>query len=110
MSDHADAALAALGEIDTDGIEAEHERAVDALHKLAAAIDERDAGEALDVPDDWDDQEWSEAVDKAREDGDVPSGKGTVTEKEINGNRYYYLQWREGEKVVSQYLGPVDPA
>jgi hypothetical protein len=39
---------------------------------------------------------------------DVP-GKATITIKEINDNRYYYWQWREGEKVTSKYKGPVNP-
>lgn len=39
---------------------------------------------------------------------DVPT-KATLTEKEINGNRYYYWQWREGDKIKSQYKGPVNP-
>jgi len=38
---------------------------------------------------------------------DVPS-KATVTIKEINDNRYYYWQWREGERVLSKYKGPVN--
>jgi hypothetical protein len=37
---------------------------------------------------------------------DVPS-KATITIKEINDNRYYYWQWREGDKVRSKYKGPV---
>jgi hypothetical protein len=39
---------------------------------------------------------------------EVPS-KATVTIKQINDNRYYYWQWREGEKVRSRYKGPVNP-
>jgi hypothetical protein len=39
---------------------------------------------------------------------DVPM-KATITIKEINDNRYYYWQWRDGEKIRSQYKGPVDP-
>ena len=39
---------------------------------------------------------------------DVPS-KATITVKEINDNRYYYWQWRDGEKVRSKYKGPVSP-
>jgi hypothetical protein len=39
----------------------------------------------------------------------VPS-KATVTTKTINDNRYYYWQWREGEKIKSKYIGPVDAA
>jgi hypothetical protein len=38
---------------------------------------------------------------------DVPS-KATLTVKEINDNRYYYWQWREGDGVKSKYEGPVD--
>jgi len=38
----------------------------------------------------------------------VPA-KATITIKEINDNRYYYWQWREGEKVRSRYKGPVSP-
>ena len=38
---------------------------------------------------------------------DVPS-KATITIKEINDNRYYYWQWRDGEKIRSQYKGPVN--
>ena len=38
---------------------------------------------------------------------DVPS-KATITVKEINNNRYYYWQWRDGEKIRSKYKGPVD--
>jgi hypothetical protein len=40
--------------------------------------------------------------------GDVPA-KATITIKEINDNRYYYWQWREGEKVKSKYKAPVNP-
>ena len=42
---------------------------------------------------------------------DLPDGvpsKATITVKEINDNRYYYWQWREGEKIKSKYKGPVD--
>jgi Ni/Co efflux regulator RcnB len=40
---------------------------------------------------------------------DVPR-KATITIKEINDNRYYYWQWRDGDTVKSKYRGPVDPA
>ena len=39
---------------------------------------------------------------------DVPS-KATITVKEINDNRYYYWQWRDGEKIKSKYKGPANP-
>jgi len=35
-------------------------------------------------------------------------GKASLTVKEINGNRYYYWQWRDGDAVRSKYHGPVD--
>ncbi|WP_224338193.1 hypothetical protein [Haloprofundus halobius] len=53
--------------------------------------------------------EENEEVEERPEDlpDDVPS-KATVTIKEINDNRYYYWQWREGDKIRSKYKGPVD--
>ncbi|WP_080510392.1 hypothetical protein [Halorubrum coriense] len=42
--------------------------------------------------------------------GDLPNNvpsKATITIKEINDNRYYYWQWRDGKKIRSQYKGPV---
>ena len=42
---------------------------------------------------------------------DLPDGvpgKATLTKKKINGNEYWYWQWRDGEKIRSQYKGPVD--
>jgi hypothetical protein len=39
---------------------------------------------------------------------DVPS-KATITIKTINDNRYYYWQWREGDKICSKYKGLVNP-
>ena len=38
---------------------------------------------------------------------DVPA-KATITIKEINDNRYYYWQWRDGDQIRSQYKGPVN--
>lgn len=42
---------------------------------------------------------------------DLPDGvpaKASITIKEINGNRYYYWQWRDGEKIKSKYKGPAN--
>ena len=39
---------------------------------------------------------------------DVPL-KATITVKEINDNRYYYWQWRDGDQIKSKYKGPVNP-
>jgi hypothetical protein len=63
-------------------------------------------------PDDWDGDpdQWSEALEEAYDEIDISAGKGTITTKEIDGRRYYYLQWREGSDVVSKYIAPVSPA
>lgn len=34
---------------------------------------------------------------------DLP--KGTLSESNKNGQKYYYLKYREGKKVVTKYLG-----
>ncbi|WP_256300912.1 hypothetical protein [Haloarchaeobius salinus] len=38
---------------------------------------------------------------------EVPA-KASLTTKTINDNRYYYWQWREGDRVKSKYYAPVD--
>ena len=30
---------------------------------------------------------------------------GVLVKKTINGNEYYYVQYREGKKVISKYIG-----
>ncbi|KAB1184839.1 MULTISPECIES: hypothetical protein [Haloferax] len=55
-------------------------------------------------------QQESDRVKKERPSDlpeDVPS-RATITIKEINDNRYYYWQWREGDKVKSKYKGPMN--
>jgi hypothetical protein len=61
-------------------------------------------GPADESPDEWDQAEWEAAVREA----DAP-GRATLTVKTINDNRYYYLQWREGDHVRSAYVGPASP-
>lgn len=39
----------------------------------------------------------------------LAAGKRTLTAKEIDG-RGYYLQWRDGSQIKSQYIVPVSPA
>lgn len=53
--------------------------------------------------------EEKEGIEERPEDlpDDVPT-KATITIKEINDNRYYYWQWREGEKIKSKYKRPVE--
>jgi len=47
----------------------------------------------------------SESVEEQPE--GVPP-KATRVVKKINGNRYYYWQWRDGDSVMSKYDSPVD--
>jgi hypothetical protein len=52
-----------------------------------------------------------QAVDNQLDDldrQDAPS-RATLTTKKINGNQYYYWQWREGKKIKSEYIRPVNP-
>ena len=67
-----------------------------AEHKAREARleEESDEKKTEDRPDDFPD--------------DVPA-KATITIKEINDNRYYYWQWREGDKIKSKYKGPANP-
>lgn len=36
--------------------------------------------------------------------------KGRIKEKKINGDLYFYLQYRKGKKVVDEYIGKEVPA
>ncbi len=64
------------------------------------------AQEEQSGPNGDDGDEDGESADDLPE--DVPA-KATITIKEINDNRYYYWQWREGDKVKSRYKAPVSP-
>jgi len=66
----------------------------------------------IEAPDEWDDddEEWQEALDEAFEKAEVRRSKAALTTKTIDGRDYYYLQWRDGDRVQSQYVGPVSPA
>ncbi|GAA0290804.1 hypothetical protein [Halarchaeum salinum] len=79
---------------------AEELRAVERYADALAEYREREARLAEDDQD--------EVADHPEElPDDVPT-RATLTIKEINGNRYYYWQWRDGEKVRSQYKEPVE--
>ena len=81
---------------------------------LAAALGETETDDAVavDAPEEWadDEEEWDEKIDEAYEAVEIALSKGTLTAKTIDEREYYYLQWREGEKVRSQYVAPVSPA
>ncbi|KAA9400742.1 hypothetical protein Har1131_18890 [Haloarcula sp. CBA1131] len=120
MSDkeYAHQALSALERIETEAHDEfvcdTYERAVTAVGELATALgegDETDDGVAVDAPEEWnDEEEWEEKIDEAYEKAEIARSKGTLTTKTIGEREYYYLQWREGEKVKSQYVAPISPA
>jgi hypothetical protein len=87
----------------------EHVEALVAELEKTTQVEMSDA--LAETPDNWDDDEvWKDKIEAAREKAALSPSKGTLTTKTINGREYYYLQWREGEKVKSQYVAPVDPA
>jgi len=112
MDDHERAveALELLTEIDATG--AEYDEALAAVGDLVDMLDDDVEPEPdIEVPEEWDEvNEWDEAVEEAYDEADIPFSKGTLTQKTIDGHEYYYLQWREGEKVKSQYIAPVSPS
>ena len=73
-------------------------------------VSEQSGQEPDEVPDEWDEDDWEEAKEEAIDKAGITPKKGTITIKTISGNDYYYLQWREGEKVKSQYVAPVSPS
>lgn len=78
-----------------------------AAEKRVAVRDELQSEEAVsdEPPEEWDAGEWEAATS----DADAPA-KATVTVKEIDGREYYYYQWRDGSKIKSEYIAPVNPS
>jgi hypothetical protein len=75
------------------------------------AVSPGDTDAQADRPEQREDSSTVETTDRPDELDDRPDevpGKATVVIKTINDNRYYYWQWREGEKVKSKYAGPVN--
>ena len=77
----------------------EHLRDVARYAEALAEYKEREAR----IEEEADDADVEERPDDLP--NDVPA-KATITIKEINGNRYYYWQWRDGDKIRSRYEGP----
>ncbi|MDS0261221.1 hypothetical protein NDI56_17615 [Haloarcula sp. S1CR25-12] len=96
-------------------IERHRQEAIRHVTTLVAELEQSDqsgtADDSVETPDGWEDGDaWEDKVETAREKAAIPPSKGTLTTKTIKGREYYYLQWRDGEKVKSQYVAPVDPA
>ena len=85
-----------------DEARSEHLRDVASYAEALAEHKERE----VRLEEEVDDADVEERPDDLPE--DVPA-KATITIKEINDNRYYYWQWREGDSVTSKYKGPVNP-
>jgi len=62
-------------------------------------------------PEEWSDleDEWNQKMQDAIEKAESIPAKPSLTTKEIDGTGYYYLQWRSGESVQTQYVAPVEP-
>jgi|AntRauTorcE11897_2_1112592.scaffolds.fasta_scaffold07704_3 hypothetical protein len=118
--DHAVEALEQLRTMESSGsgesaIEQHRRDAIEQVETLLSVLDETDptdtSADSVETPDEWDDEElWEDNLETARKKADIAASKGTLTIKTINERDYYYLQWREGQKVRSQYVAPVDPA
>jgi len=95
-------------ELPTDIVNTLNGYSPDQLQQVARYAEELAEHKARDAR--LEEESKEDDIDERRDDlpDDVPS-KATVTIKEINDNRYYYWQWREGEKIRSQYKGPVNP-
>jgi hypothetical protein len=95
-------------ELPTDIVDTLNGYAPDQLQHVARYADELDEYKAREarLEEESDGDELEERPEDLPD--DVPS-KVTITIKEINDNRYYYWQWREGDTVKSAYKGPADP-
>jgi hypothetical protein len=60
---------------------------------------------SIPVPEHWDSEEWVETISEL----EVPA-RVYLNKKTIKGNEYYYFQWRDGDSVRSEYIGPANPS
>ena len=95
-------------ELPTEIVNTLNDYSPDQLQQVASYAEELAEHKARDARLEEESKEHD--IDERRDDlpDEVPS-KATITIKEINDNRYYYWQWREGNQVKSKYKSPVDP-
>jgi hypothetical protein len=93
-------------ELPTDIVNTLNDYSPDQLQDVARYADELAEHKARE--DRLEEESDKDKIDERLDDlpDDVPS-KATITIKEINDNRYYYWQWREGDKIKSKYKSPV---
>jgi len=81
--------------------------------ELADAKEHQREQEQQEEASEEDDQEDTDVEQPDRDQHeDLPEGvpaKASITIKEINNNRYYYWQWRDGDEIKSKYKSPVNP-
>lgn len=82
-------------------------RTPDELRRIAAYARELAAYEEQEADESPADVE-TEPVEEDSERPDGVPARASITVKEINDNRYYYWQWRDGDDIKSKYKGPVD--
>ena len=95
-------------ELPTEIVNTLNEYSADQLQHVARYAEELAEHKAREAR--LEEESDDDKIDERPEDlpDDVPS-KATITIKEINDNRYYYWQWRDGEKIRSKYKAPVNP-
>jgi len=92
-----------------DGLDRQDAQTLQEISRYAEDLAEsKEAAAEAELEDDDEEvvREDSEDVDDLPD--DVPT-KASVVVKNINSNRYYYYQWRDGSKVRSKYKAPVNP-
>lgn len=88
-----------------DGLDRQHP---EKLQAIASYADSLAAWRINDEePEAENESEQSSMVEESKIPPDAVPSKATIVTKEINGNRYKYWQWRDGEHVRSKYEGPV---
>lgn len=72
-------------------------------HYTKQAVTEKLAAKAQSKGIQDDDIDWGAIAEKG------VSAKASIVTKTINENRYYYFQWREGDRIKSEYIAPMRP-
>lgn len=94
-------------EIPTDITNRLQSQPAETLHTIAEYATQLANAKTEQHDTDDDVEEEDEVVDEDLP-KNVPS-KASKTQKTINGNDYWYWQWRDGEQIKSEYIGPVNP-
>jgi len=94
----------------TEGLERQEP---DDLRTIAAYAEELATFKEAKAEAEYEERDDEVVRENSKDIDDLPDevpGKASVVIKEINDNRYYYYQWRDGEKIRSKYKAPVNPS